>query len=382
MSSRNRGSNDCFQVTGNLISVSIPAMDIESLAAGYRLKPDEELLALAARPQELTSEAQLALESEMAIRGIRTVTLQNQSEARNESISCPTDGSQEIPVRNFIEEVLVLYRRNRWPLLKLIFPAVLLSYISVLVGRYVSRPLMHELHSYIGSPHFSVILREVWFITSMSYLVSWIAYCASFAAICSVVDQYYAEVGISETNPFFSLKGRLGRWIRVSLLLLFLLAAVIAATSFASAWIFRFLKQHFGSLNYLMNLAVFYLPTSFGLLLLARFGLAIPAVILDDCTVSQSMFRSDQLTAGKWRILTVLVSKAVIGGYLGGMLPFWLAGFIPHSVDLPSWFGWLLTCASLAAVTAVEPVIFIGFALLYLKTAPPPRKAEAQAVPT
>jgi hypothetical protein len=50
------------------------------------------------------------------------------------------------------------------------------------------------------------------------------------------------------------------------------------------------------------------------------------------------------------------------------MLPFWLARWIPANVTLPWWFGWSLTIASVCAVTVIEPVMFIGFALLYLKT--------------
>jgi len=49
------------------------------------------------------------------------------------------------------------------------------------------------------------------------------------------------------------------------------------------------------------------------------------------------------------------------------MCPFWLASFIHHTVPLPSWFAWILTIASMIAVTVVEPTMFVGFALIYLK---------------
>jgi hypothetical protein len=60
------------------------------------------------------------------------------------------------------------------------------------------------------------------------------------------------------------------------------------------------------------------------LLVFSRFGLAVPALVLDDRSVSQAMFRSDELTEGKWLILAILLVKSLIGGYVAGMIPFWL----------------------------------------------------------
>jgi hypothetical protein len=49
---------------------------------------------------------------------------------------------------------------------------------------------------------------------------------------------------------------------------------------------------------------------------MSRFGLAIPALILDDYRVGQSMFRSDELTERKWLILAALVGKCTSGATL------------------------------------------------------------------
>jgi hypothetical protein len=53
------------------------------------------------------------------------------------------------------------------------------------------------------------------------------------------------------------------------------------------------------------------------------------------------------------------------------MFPFWMASFIPADVRLLPWFPWILKTASVAGVTVVEPTMFIGFALLYLKNSAP-----------
>src|SRR5206468_2003049 len=110
---------------------------------------------------------------------------------------------------------------------------------------------------------------------------------------------------------------------------------------------------------------------SFGflaLLVFSRFGLAIPALVLDNHRVGQSIFRSDELTEGKWLILAALLVKSLVVGYVVGMCPFWLARWIPADASLPPWFPWVLNVASIAGVTVVEPTLFVGLALLYTRT--------------
>lgn len=112
-------------------------------------------------------------------------------------------------------------------------------------------------------------------------------------------------------------------------------------------------------------LVLFYGLGCGALLLLSRFALAMPAIILDNCGVGQAVFRSDELTEGKWLTLAALLAKSVVGGYVAGMCPFWLASWIPANTPLTSWFPWVLTIASITSVIVVEPTMFTGFALLY-----------------
>jgi hypothetical protein len=84
------------------------------------------------------------------------------------------------------------------------------------------------------------------------------------------------------------------------------------------------------------------------------------------------MLRSDELTQGKWLILAALLAKSLVGGYVPGMCPFWLASSVRASAPLPSWFPWILTVASIIGVSVVEPTMFIGFAWFYLKMSATP----------
>jgi len=113
------------------------------------------------------------------------------------------------------------------------------------------------------------------------------------------------------------------------------------------------------------------------LLVFSRFVLAMPALILGDYPVGKAIFRSDELTERKWLVLAVLLLKSLVGGYIAGMLPSGSPGSSPRTFSLASSFHGILTIASVIGVTPIEPILFIGFALLYLKTSAAPSQAHA-----
>lgn len=202
-------------------------------------------------------------------------------------------------------------------------------------------------------------------------LVSWMAFCFSFAAICFALHQIEAGAIPSVSDSFIAVRQRMGAFLRLAMLLFFLFLVAEAASALLSSGIFWVLHQRQRHLGDLTIQLVVLACVGLTLLVLSRFGLAIPALILDNYRVGQSMFRSDELTQGKWLTLAALLSKSLIAGYIAGMCPFWLASYIPADVALPTWFPWILTVASIAGVTVVEPTMFIGFALLYSRTSGP-----------
>jgi len=100
-------------------------------------------------------------------------------------------------------------------------------------------------------------------------------------------------------------------------------------------------KSHFSKKSCTISI------TGLALIVVSRFFLAVPAVLLDDCRVGEAMFRSFKLTRGKWLTLAALLAKSLIGGHVAAMCPFWLASFIHATVPLRSWFPSILTIASI-----------------------------------
>jgi hypothetical protein len=203
---------------------------------------------------------------------------------------------------------------------------------------------------------------------------SWIVFSIAYAAICSTVRQLETGSPISMKDSLLHVFRRSGRFFGICSLLALLCMFALAVSGLGISAVFWFtparrLHLSSGIISVVVSWAL--------LVVLSRFALAVPAVTLDGYKVGQSMFRSDELTEGKWLVLAALVCKSYIGGYIAGLAPYWLAGWIWAGVPLPSWFPWLLQVASICAVTLVEPPMFIGFALLYLRqSAASPAKAE------
>jgi hypothetical protein len=229
------------------------------------------------------------------------------------------------------------------------------------------REIGRQLQAHVGysSP---VLILQMFFVRFGGYLASWLVFCCLFGVICAAMCQIESGTAPHVSGSVDAIRNNLERFFRLSLLL-FVLLGVVAMIAVGlvvgggSYWISR---RQFHPSGSTIRVVGYGLAGSV-LLLLSRFGLAMPAVVLDDCRVGQAIFRSHELTEGKWLILASLLAKSLIGGSIVGMFPFWLAAFVPATTSLPAWFSSVLTAASIAAVAVVGPTMFIGFALLYLR---------------
>jgi len=357
-------------------------MPIHDLTAAYQTKTDEELLQLARNPEQLTPEAHAALKSELAKRRIDSAELLNvqeendQSELGQQRISGTLHLRESESVGEFVSEVLRVYHGHFWLFVRLIAPAVIVGYFAVVIGRNEGGEIARRLprgFEFLG--HETEIL-EIWFVNFVGFLVSWMAFSFSFGAICSAVGQISAGVVPSASDCFAEVRKRIGSFLRLSILLFFLALAAVAAAGLLGVAFFWILHQRHMHPSIFMIRVVSFLCVGLTLLVLSRFGLALPALILDNCRVGQAVFRSDELTEGKWLTLAILLAKSLIGGYIAGMFPFWLAGWIWAYVRLPRQF---LAVVSIAGVTVVEPFMFIGFALLYIRMAASLSRNESSA---
>jgi hypothetical protein len=345
-------------------------MPMHDLAVAYQTKTNEELLQLLASPEQLTPEAQAALKSELAKRRIDSAAhLDPEGEnGQTKSAQPRTSGTQLLresqSVGEFAGEVLHVYHGHLWLFVRLIAPAVIIGYVAVVMSRNEGGEIARRLPRGFGFAGQITEILEIWFTYFVGYLVTWMAFCFSFGAICSAVGQIAAGVVPSASDCFAEVRGRVGSFLRLSILLFSLALVAVAAAGLLDAAVFWIFHQRQVHPSFFIMRVVSFVFAGLMLLVLSRFGLALPALILDDCRVGQAMFRSDELTDGKWLTLAILLTKSLLGGYVAGMFPFWLAGWIWAYVQLPLR---VLTVASIAGVVVVEPFMFIGFAVLYIK---------------
>jgi len=340
-------------------------VQLQDYASSYQSKADEELRLLALDLEDLIPEARLALEGELSRRKIavaepsaaKLVARDNSdSQAGGASLRRPAGAGK------FVAEAVDIYQNHFWFFFKLTLPAVFLAWLIGLVTNFQVHALLRQVLQGRSEGHYGIYVFAGEVLSLTRYLISWIVFSLLFGALCIATQTI--DSGVSPTVPdsLNAVRSRLGSLLRISLLLFGIAAVVTCITSLAEGGVIWAYRLHVHSP--VPRLIVYGLVCA-TLLILSRFGLAIPAAMLDNCRPWQSVFRSDELTEGKWLILVALLTKSVIGGYIAGMIPFWLAGLM--KLQLPS--PWILSALSIAAVAAVEPILFIGFTLLYLKTA-------------
>ena len=354
-------------------------MPIQAIAETYRGKTDDELLLLADHPEQLTAEALAALTTELSSRRLSVSnahnTPDNSPERYTNQAGRLDKPSTQLDVGPFIADVLRFYHANAWTFFKLSAPATLVTYLTITAAQNEARSIIRNVF-----PHTAAALSrptlflELGLVNLVKFLVVWLTTCLLFAATCSAVDHINSGLAPRFSDCFTETAHQLGRFIQLSALLLLLLVSFMAIALSLGLGLLSFAKLlhiHFQGfllswIGYGLAAAVMTVP--------ARLNLAIPAVLLDDYPVGRSISLSHELTKGKLLILTALILKSLIGGYVGGMLPFWIRIWLWNLVPIPNWVA---VVASLALVAAVEPPMFIGFALLYLRLGEKPTPVEA-----
>ncbi|HEV2398530.1 MAG TPA: hypothetical protein VGS27_16420 [Candidatus Sulfotelmatobacter sp.] len=347
-------------------------MQIHEFAENYRVKSDEELIQLAAAPDQLTAEARIALHGELSRRQIDIAEDSPASQAKGgdavqTAVNRRLRQGEQQGVGDFVAETLRTYHADFWLYFKIAAPAVIISTFAIIASRHEVREISRHLPRGVELLAHHTEILEIGLINYSAWFVSWMAFSFMFGATCIAVEEKAAGFSPSSWRSFLSIRERLGSFLCVSLLLLVVVVIAEAASVLLGTGVFWVLHQWRVHTTGFLIKAVSYGLVGLAILIVSRFSLAVPAVILDDCRIWQAMLRSDEITRGKWPILAALLAKSLIGGYIAGMSPFWLASFIPATVPLPSWFPWILTGASIIGVSIVEPTMFIGFGLLYLK---------------
>ena len=341
-------------------------MRADDLIQLYARKTDDELLQLASEHSELTLEAAAVLKGELSRRHLDALTNYHGNQD-SPPASVALHGSSDVKTTPFIGEVVRLYHRYFWHFFALVIPAVVIGFYAVVLSGQEARELAR--HAFLKAETVSeATVLDTSLMRLAGFCISWIAFSFSFAAVCSLVEQIESDSALSIGDSVGEVLRHCGRVLRLSTLLFALCLVAYGVAGLAiSGVIWGAIQLHTRLSGTEIWLSSFFFMT-LTLLLLSRFSLAMPCVIVDDYKITQAMFRSDELTRGKWSILSILVSKSLLGGYLAASAPFWIASWISRLISLPSWAWWVATAGSMAGTAMIEPYMFVGFTLLYLRT--------------
>ena len=364
----------CFVYIVELVFVPMPAPDLvtQNLAKVYGAKTDEELLQLLMDSEQLTGGARAVLDGELAKRRIdstRHLNLREETEQRRieQPRTCaPLVLGHSQSLGEFLAEAHSVYRDGFWLYSTLTALSVVVAWIAKLMDRYEMRQIARHIPP-PGMPGFNTGVLETQLVNFAGYIVCWTAFVFSYGAVCVAVSQNTAGMIPTVPDAFAGVRRRTGRFLTVSLLLFLLLACALTAVFKLVDGVLWALRELHRSWSFSGLEVLFFFLAGFAILVFSRLILAIPAVILGDCKGVEAIFRSDELTEGKWLTLAAILAESLIGGYVAGMWPFWLASRIPATIALPGWFQGSLTVASIAGVTMVETTLFVGLAVLYLR---------------
>lgn len=249
----------------------------------------------------------------------------------------------EIPPGQFFRDIFGIYHRHFWLFMKFLVPVTIFAYIAVTIAG----DIRHE-HRIERFESFAVWLG--------GWLVSWVLYCCAFAGITVAVRGIERGSVPSAEEALAIVREHPMSFLRVSVVLyLLLLVAVGLALGSTTLLLGGLSKLNFRTTTLgAIQAATTSLMFVF-LLALSRFGLALPATILDGFTVCQSLFRSDELTSGRVRILVGLLLKSVGGSYIMAIAPFWIVGHVFGATVVPIWEWWVLTALSFLACYSWSP---------------------------
>lgn len=268
----------------------------------------------------------------------------------------------------FVREVASLYHRNAWLFLKMLLPAAIFGYFALYLclsrANEIERRLPHGIQALQHKPE----LMEAKAFRFAGFTADWIFYCFAFAGMTVAVRKLDDGESVEAEHCFQPVRDRLLPFLSLS----FMLWVLTAVACLVSMGLFTFLWIRFpDALRWVsrQRLLLGFVGMFPGALFASRFGLAIPALILEKCSINQSFFRSDELTYDCRTILAILMLESVGGSYIAYLFPQWLLRLAFAHSFTPVWLSWAAVAVGLLLGVLLQPHMLVGFALLHARRA-------------
>jgi hypothetical protein len=265
----------------------------------------------------------------------------------------------------FLREVSAIYTNRFWFYFRMMVPAIVFGYIAVYATSTKAYAMAR--HAYLVGGGLNS--GEAWAATALKtsgYLVSWLLYSFSFAAICAAIRTDH-NGGNPEFEASFTVARRKTAQIFGAASVLFILTCLAFVLSILVGSLHAIVLRDWQSLPQIVSFSVMYIVMLTLLTCISRLALSVPAIVLDSLPIKRAMFLSDALTEGRNLALSLLLLESLGGAYLAFKVPFVCADLVwqlsPFSS--PDWLGYVLLALGMSGSALIQPSLFIGLAHLY-----------------
>lgn len=199
-----------------------------------------------------------------------------------------------------------------------------------------------------------------------------IVYTVALGATATAVSELYLGHSVGVVEVYARMRGRLGRLI----LLMIFFGLRVFGVAFAGILLVTFA----GALAALATPILAGISVVLGFLvigvlcavMMVRYGVAVPALVLENLTAGEALKRSVELTQGhRWRVFLVFLLATIIA-YAGLALfqgPFQMAAFMAgQETTRGFWLNLAGVTSGTIGGTLTAPIMVVGLALMYYDT--------------
>ncbi len=268
------------------------------------------------------------------------------------------------------KSIYALYSKYKMFFMGLMAPALVVGYVAIHLVEHQIQSIAQErlrgVEGGFGYNHQSLealkgTLLPFIALRISGYLVCWLAFCFSFAAISVAVHRTINGLDISIHECFQQVRENTASWLLVSLILAGIMGLGVAG-EFGVGYMMALVAFKLSlSIWFVhgMSAVVFVIVITF----FARFILAIPFVVLDGTRPGQAFYDSTLIMDENLIWVMYLILKSIVLVYIAQEFPFWILRVFSIT-NIDTWQWWTLWSIGMVGVLYVQPILFIGLSQL------------------
>ena len=273
-----------------------------------------------------------------------------------------------------LDRAFTLYRRHLWLFVGIMAVPSVFALVLGLIPTWLQHIARTATKNPDGTPGIENIAMMLALFAGMAvvmvgYLV---VYMIALGATSLAVSELYLGRPATVADVYHKMRGRVGPLL---LLMLLLMIRVIGVAMVGVALVSMSAALTSVIPPWLMIVVMVLVMTATGsltLFMMLRYGVAVPALVLEGVTAREAVRRSIRLTEGnRFRVLLIGICATMISyaGIVLFQIPFTLAALYAGA---ETWAGLWLNIAGLVSGTVgnafTGPIMIIGLALLYYDT--------------